>query len=966
MGSKGQSTTSQNQNQTQTYAPNAQAAGYIQSALQTGANAAQLPFNIPQAPVAGFSQDQQRAFGLVNQAQGQAQPYYNQAASYFSPQGAQQFANPYIDQVTANLKDIFGQQQSQTTGQLTQAAGGVGADRIAVGQSELAKQQGLAAGQTYSQIYQNAAQNAQAAGYGTANLGQASQNSALQGANQLLGTGGLQQQLSQAQMNSPYQQQLAQAAFPYQQAQFLAGITGSLAPGLGGTTSGQSYGTGTSTPAQPSIWSQLLGAGVAGAGLYGGLGGSGSAYNPFGSNASYGGGNAFSGDAYGGSASSPLPGLSKSDYAARGGVINPFAEGGGVSDQPIDVSQAFKIPSSQMQPMQAHIPQLNFSQPQQQQQSGSSGKGGGPSVGDVAKIAMMFANRGGVVDPFNGASGYADGGAPDDAPASFDERFPYRMAGTPAMDRWRESADAALPPKITGSTPAAQEGTALSFAPQRQAAAADDAALPENSQPTAGTGNPYAPPSSAADDDTGQSFAKSPWAALTAAGLGIMGGTSPFAGVNIGQGAQQGLKTLETQRTDAQKDTTIAQAAKRLQQEADFHNDQYTKMTPAQKATAENNDEYLKLAKEKQRLDDLKPVEIGRDIYGIPILAKRNKDTGEYEVIKPPGKFDPSGSTPQSSAPATIQPTSNKQTEAVNKAVEEKGVIDAQSELPKNAQFVSEPAVVPQNPGVLEGLQGVIPKGEIDTIKAIGEGRQPFLPVGRNNPKNQFLMDKVHEVYPDADATLFNRRQRTANFFAVGTQGGGGQNISAMNTLAQHMEKMLKLNDKLDLGRFQDKNDMLNELAKRGYGSKERQDLLREWEAVQTGVAGEAAKVFAGSNTAHADRADWLAKFHPGIGKAGIEAALRSTVDMVEGRLSALTNQYNEGMRTDRQPQQMIAKGTRDAFDHVKKLGEAGATSPATAAAPAAKPDPQARFGQLTSGGMTPADAYKKMHEEGY
>ena len=45
------------------------------------------------------------------------------------------------------------------------------------------------------------------------------------------------------------------------------------------------------------------------------------------------------------------------------------AEGGGVSDDPIDVSKAFSIPTGQLQPIQAHIPQLNFQQPQAQQQS---------------------------------------------------------------------------------------------------------------------------------------------------------------------------------------------------------------------------------------------------------------------------------------------------------------------------------------------------------------------------------------------------------------------------------------------------------------------------------------------------------------------------------------------------------------------------------------------------------------------
>jgi len=67
---KGSNTTTTSQQQTY----NPAGASQIQAALTQAQNAAQLPFNIPQAPVAGFSQDQQSAFGNINNAQGMAQP----------------------------------------------------------------------------------------------------------------------------------------------------------------------------------------------------------------------------------------------------------------------------------------------------------------------------------------------------------------------------------------------------------------------------------------------------------------------------------------------------------------------------------------------------------------------------------------------------------------------------------------------------------------------------------------------------------------------------------------------------------------------------------------------------------------------------------------------------------------------------------------------------------------------------
>jgi hypothetical protein len=331
MGSKG----SQQVNTTQSYTPNPYAAQAIQGAMGQAQSAASQPFQQPVAPVAGFSPDQLTAFNNVNSAQGSALPFINAGANLFQqsaqgPNVAQMF-NPFAGAVASNLQDIFGQQQSQVTGSLQQAAGGVGADRIAVGQSELAKQQGLAAGQTLAGVYAPALQAAmgeqglqQGAGYGLSFLGPSVQNTLLQGANAQLGTGGLQQQLAQAQMNAPYQNTLARLQYPFQASQFLTGSIGSLAPALGGTQSG------TTQYPSPSPLAQILGGGLAGAGLLGGLN------QQFGVQG--GGPLSFLGNA-----------LPKGAFGGfrRGGAVNPYAlamrgyADGGAPDMPLPTDATF-------------------------------------------------------------------------------------------------------------------------------------------------------------------------------------------------------------------------------------------------------------------------------------------------------------------------------------------------------------------------------------------------------------------------------------------------------------------------------------------------------------------------------------------------------------------------------------------------------------------------------------------------
>lgn len=407
-------------NQTQTYRPNPQVAGAISGALNQAQGVAQTPFQTPVAPVAGFSGQQNQAFNLANSVPGAAQPWINEAGNFLSGQNVGNFYNPFASNVMANLKDVFGQQMSDTTGKLQQAAGGVGADRIAVGQSELAKQQGLVAGQTMANLWQPALAASQNAGYGYGQLGQLNQSAQMQGVNQLLTTGGLQQQLQQAQMNAPYQNQLAAIQWPYQNSQFLTSAVAGLAPGMGGTTSGQT------TYPQQSPLAQYAGPAMLALGMAGGPSG-----------VATGVGSAV-GNAYGAATGWNPAGIAQGPSAATGGRV--YADGGavddslydnsGISDDPINVAAQPLIPQSQITPMQANIPKL----PELKQPS----EGGG---GDMMAMAMKFLPmlmgmppmaHGGRINPY----GYASGGRAYDPGGQVDED-----TGFEGLRRLREAMD---------------------------------------------------------------------------------------------------------------------------------------------------------------------------------------------------------------------------------------------------------------------------------------------------------------------------------------------------------------------------------------------------------------------------------------------------------------------------------------------------------------------------------------------
>ena len=610
------------------------------------------------------------------------QPYYNQAQQYFNQSaqpitGAQvsNYMNPYAGYVMGNLQEQQGQQMQQLTGQATQTAGGVGSDRIGVAQGELARQQGLASGQTLASIYgsalgaaQQQQQMTQGAGYGMGQLGGANLNSALQATGALYGSGSYQQQLQQAQLNSQYQNQLQQQAYPFQTAQYLANVTGGLAGAMGGnTTTGQ---FGTYTPPQPSILGQAAGAGIAGLGLY-------NAFSNRGGRVGMADGGEVDDSSDGGDSG---PGLSMP--AAKAPSVNPYRGISWMGSDPV-------IPSGHTTQAPVHIPSIT---PLNMQQGQTSGNSFGDILGSVAKIApLLMANRGGRI-------GDADGGdAPDfgaefsawDPTAGFTARpkdTPYtpppdvfgdenRRKGSDLLiqgmtEPYRMPGDVQTAKGLVHPTEAMDTYPSLEEATSGRLARSDAIGVPQgrvrlDKAPTRTPGQPtpYDPPQAAprpkvaapapGDEDTpplssdiaaknlaemkgrgtdlpypmathdrSTEIARNPWMAVAMAGLGMMGSGSPFPGVAIGQGGMKGVQYLENQREQARAEETINQRAQQLQLEANKNLDEYTRMTPV-------DAEKLRLARES--------AEQGKqDVYFSPNTSEPylvNKRTGEVQKL---------------------------------------------------------------------------------------------------------------------------------------------------------------------------------------------------------------------------------------------------------------------------------------------------------------------------------------------
>ena len=242
---------------------------------------------MPYAPQQSFglSAEQQKAQSMADSGLAsylpflkQAQGAMTQAGAFAQPGAAQQFMNPYEDQVVQRtMSDIqkAGQQQQNQLSAQAANAGAFGGSRFAVGQAALGEaniqEQSRAAANIRQQGYQQAqqaAQNAaqlqaqQAGMYGT--LGGQAQQMGVQDINTMLGIGGLTQQMGQQGLDFARQNALQQQSEPFQRLGFLSDL-------FRGVPSAQQ--TTTQTAPSPSMGSQLMGLGIAGLGAYGMYGG---------------------------------------------------------------------------------------------------------------------------------------------------------------------------------------------------------------------------------------------------------------------------------------------------------------------------------------------------------------------------------------------------------------------------------------------------------------------------------------------------------------------------------------------------------------------------------------------------------------------------------------------------------------------------------------------------------------------
>ena len=523
------------------------------SLLNQAQNVASTPWNPATGQqVAGFNSTQNQAFDARQANQGSYLPSLSAAGSSVaagsSPVSTSSILsayNPFVESQVAALQGDLAHQNAQTLQASNSNAAKIGAltgDRSQIAAQIAQDSNNRNAALATSQLQSNA--------YGqAANIAQGNQQAALQGANiygtlagqtqqlglndiaSLLATGNQQQGQEQNVLNANTSNAQAQAAYPFNTTQWLASLATSLG-GAAGSNSSQS------TPG-PSIWSQILGGGLAAASLFNRGGRVG--YDS------------------GGVVTAPLSAM---PYAGAPSYVPTLTMGGAgrpgpspsLGSQTQDTGMSgvldnFKQAKSAFQGMgNLGSKAFNWANTTTDPNSGWSTT---TSPSGLSGISNYLTNTFGFAPFADGGMvrGYDDGGAVDDIPyGPWDQPSPNGSEN----GSWSPIVDPAP------SLPAPMGLGAMS------------APAPQQSAPSAPVATPYEIPQR--EGLFGLSLSDPARQGLLAAGLGMMASRSPFIGTAIGEGGLAGVRSYSDAKQQAventQSKTRIDQEAQRLAQQA--------------------------------------------------------------------------------------------------------------------------------------------------------------------------------------------------------------------------------------------------------------------------------------------------------------------------------------------------------------------------------------------------------------
>ena len=233
--------------------------------------------------------------------------------------------------------------------------------------------------------------------------------------------------------------------------------------------------------------------------------------------------------------------------------------------------------------------------------------------------------------------------------------------------------------------------------------------------------------------------------------------------------------------------------------------------------------------------------------------------------------------------------------------------------------------VNPRDNPALDDLSGSeymaqLPRELQERVKGVMEGRLPYPPQNSRLPQNQQILDAISRVDPSFDATVYRARQKTRTDFASGPPAN---NVTALNTVAQHLDTMDHIVDKLgnwNLPFGTAVREWTNPLFRQIFPASTGVN-FQEFDTARQAVGSEMAKAFKGAGvTSVKEMEDWKETLNSAKSDAELKAAIQTGVKLIEGRILEMNDQYQRGFGSP-PANPLIGAKAQAIYDRILKRG---------------------------------------------
>ena len=394
---------------------------------------------------------------------------------------------------------------------------------------------------------------------------------------------------------------------------------------------------------------------------------------------------------------------------------------------------------------------------------------------------------------------------------------------------------------------------------------------------------------------------------LLAAGLGMMASRSPFLGSAIGEGGLQGLQTYQNLQ---KQQISVDMEAKKLAQQADQFQKSLAQQKELHMAETPYQRQEMALKQRQQRLMELQPVTVTDPTTGMPHTMARDPDTGQLRPIDP--------TTGALIRQNPLQQAPSSPVTPANPLLQNRGFQNVGWQVDPGMEYLAQPVAedVPKTarPEVLQGLD----EGLAARVRAVDEGRMP-LPTGaaQRMPQNIALMELLSRYDPGFTAQDYATKLATRRDF---TAGPTAKNVTALNTVMQHMKELDGAAGDLNnwksssLGPFTANANAITNW----YRQNEQDPRISRFDTAATAVSNELERAFRGDRTAISGIEEWRKSLHPAMSPEEWQAARGTLMKLVGGRLESVTDQYNRGMGSAKDPMMMLSPGAAQAYKELQ------------------------------------------------